>query len=130
VFDFIRNRMVARDERVKMFEVSPLMSAFLKLVIKNGREEELPLMLKEYERLFNEKNRIAKGSVVSRTELSPSQKEKLSENLEKKFDKKIELEYSINATLLGGIYVRLDDKILDGTVTGRLKEMSLRLLEA
>lgn len=130
VLDFIKDRMIPRMKRIGMFEVSPLTAAFLMLVLKNNREEELPLILKEYERLFNEKNKLGEAMIVSRIEMSPSQKLKLTENLENKYDKKIKTTYKIDPSLLGGIYVKLDDKMLDGTVSGRLKEMSHRLLEA
>jgi F-type H+-transporting ATPase subunit delta len=130
VFGFICDRLVPRAKRIEIFELDQLTAAFLMLVLKNQREEELPLILKEHERLFNVRNKIAEGEAVSRIEISLEQKTKLVANLEKKFEKKVKLSYRVDPSLLGGIYVRLDDKILDGTVTGRLKEMSYRLLEA
>jgi F-type H+-transporting ATPase subunit delta len=56
-------------------------------------------------------------------ELTPEQKEKLREKLQKRFGRKMVLECEVDPALLGGIRVETDGRVLDGTLAARLKEI-------
>ena len=61
--------------------------------------------------------------MVSAVALSEEQKESLIAKLEKLCRKKIILSEKIDPEVLGGLKVEVDGKTLDGTVSGRLKEI-------
>ena len=61
--------------------------------------------------------------MVSAVALSEEQKENLVSKLEKLCQKKIILSEKIDPEVLGGLKVEVDGKTLDGTVSGRLKEI-------
>ena len=49
--------------------------------------------------------------------------EALKENLEKKYDKKIIMTTEVDKTILGGVFVRVGNDVIDGTVKSKLDEM-------
>ena len=63
--------------------------------------------------------------------LKPGQpKELLKTKLEKKYNKKIILQQVIDSSILGGIYVRVNNEVMDGTVKLRLEELKKLMVSA
>ena len=55
--------------------------------------------------------------------ISQKPKQKLKEKLEKICKSRVDIEYSIEPSLLGGLTVEIDGKILDGSLRQRLREV-------
>ena len=47
----------------------------------------------------------------------------LQEKLEKQYNKKIIMATEIDKSLLGGVYVRVGNDVIDGTIKSKLEEM-------
>ncbi|MFQ5965295.1 MAG: ATP synthase F1 subunit delta [Candidatus Scalinduaceae bacterium] len=54
---------------------------------------------------------------------------KLKENLEKLTKKKMELETEVNNEIIGGMVIRIENKIVDGSVINHLKNLKKNLLK-
>ncbi len=54
---------------------------------------------------------------------------KLKENLEKLTKKKVELETEVNNEIIGGMVIRIENKIIDGSVINHLKNLKKNLLK-
>jgi F-type H+-transporting ATPase subunit delta len=54
---------------------------------------------------------------------------KLKENLEKLTKKKVELETEVNKEIIGGMIIRIENKIIDGSVINHLKNLKKNLLK-
>ena len=54
---------------------------------------------------------------------------KLRENLEKLTKKKVELETEVNNEIIGGMVIRIENKIIDGSVINHLKNLKKNLLK-
>lgn len=61
--------------------------------------------------------------------LTESRLDKLKENLEKLTKKKVELETEINKEIIGGMVIRIENKIIDGSVVNHLKNLKKNLLK-
>ena len=55
-------------------------------------------------------------------------KEKLKRKLEEKLSKQVEIEYSINPEIVGGMIVELDGKTIDNSVATKLKNIKKQLI--
>ena len=62
--------------------------------------------------------------------LSEEQYNNLITKLEKKYNKKIILQQVIDSSILGGIYVRVNNEVMDGTVKLRLEELKKLMVSA
>ena len=61
--------------------------------------------------------------------LSESKIGKLKENLEKLTKKKVELEIEINKDIIGGMIIKIGNRIIDGSVVNHLKNLKKNLLK-
>ena len=61
--------------------------------------------------------------------LTETRLDKLKENLEKLTKKKVELETEVNNEIIGGMVIRIENKIIDGSVINHLKNLKKNLLK-
>ncbi len=54
---------------------------------------------------------------------------KLKKNLEKLTKKKVEIETEVNKDIIGGMIIRIENKIIDGSITNHLKNLKKSLLK-
>ncbi|WP_425058646.1 ATP synthase subunit delta [Sporomusa carbonis] len=101
---------------------------FLLLLIDKRREPALPAIIREYIRLANEARNIAEAQVFTARELSKDQLDALAAKLSKVTGKNIVLKTVVDGELLGGVIVKIGDKLIDGSVARQLKALKSALL--
>lgn len=94
--------------------------SFLKLLCQKGRIELLPLCIEDFEKLYNELNRVVVAEVTSAVPLTSEEKEGLKLNLEKKTGHRVQLLCQVDENILGGIIVRTEDYVLDGSLKEKI----------
>ena len=97
--------------------------SFLKLLCEKGHISFYMECAKEFEKLVAFSNKISKAKVTSAVELTNEEKEALLEKLEIKCGHKVELSCIVDSTLLGGMVIEQDGKIIDASLRHRLSEM-------
>jgi F-type H+-transporting ATPase subunit delta len=119
-----------KDTINKLFadELDEFVRNFLLLLIDKRRETALKAITQEYVRLANEARNIAEAEVLTARELSAEQLAALADKLSKVTGKKIVLKTTIAQDLLGGIVVKIGDKLIDGSVARQLKALKTALL--
>lgn len=100
---------------------------FLKLVVDKAREHSLPGMLLEYKRLADEYKRVQDIDLTTALPLSDPTLLKLEQKLEAYTGHKVRMNIKVDPSLVGGIVVRIGDKVLDGSVATRLKGLQRAL---
>lgn len=103
--------------------------SFLLILINKGRILYLEEKLKEMEKIHLERHNTLIAEVKTAVPLTEEEKNKLVEKLEKKYDKKILLDDSIEKKLIGGVYVRVGDDVIDGTIKHKLEDLKKRILD-
>lgn len=101
---------------------------FLLLLIDKRREPALPAIIREYIRLANEARNIAEAEVFTAKELSAAQLEALAAKLSQVTGKNIVLKTTVDQELLGGVVVKIGDKLIDGSVARQLKALKAALV--
>ncbi|MDF2874051.1 MAG: atpH [Sporomusa sp.] len=114
--------------RVFAGDLDGFVQNFLLLLIDKRREPALPAIIREYIRLANEARNIAEAEVFTAKELSAEQLEALAAKLSEVTGKNIVLKTSIDQELLGGVVVKIGDKLIDGSVARQLKALKAALL--
>ena len=72
-------------------------------------------------RLDLEKRKV---TVESAVELDASTRQRIFNDLARKYGNDLEVQYLINAALLGGLRIRVGDDVFDGSVQGRLDRLA------
>ena len=106
-------------------EVSKYLLNFLQLLIDKKRIEHLNEIYKEFKHLVETERGEAslKVEVQSPIELDDTRAEKLKSKLEEIFDKQVELVVDIKPQLLGGLVLKVGDKVIDGSIKRQLKNL-------
>lgn len=127
--EFLSSPGVAVEERLGAIEqafaeyVCADVLSFIKLLCEKGRMSLFPEAAQEYNALLEESRRVIKVRVSSAVELTDEEKQKIATKLESKFKSGIESEYIIDESLIGGIVIEADGKILDGSLRSRLHDI-------
>lgn len=97
--------------------------SFLQLLCEKGRMACFFDATDEFTALLDAHNRVVKAQVVSAVALTDSQQERLQKKLEQHTKGRVETTYTTDPTLLGGLIVTLDGKVLDGSLRQRLRDI-------
>lgn len=98
------------------------------LTLRRGRVEELPRIAAEFRRLDDERQGITHATATSADALTPNEARALTERLEKLTGGKIALDLQVDPSLLGGLVVRIGDRLIDGSVRSRLERLRNQLV--
>ena len=108
--------------------VSDDMAGFLVLVVDKGRADELDAVLGYFLSVVKEYKKIGVVDVASAVELTDAQKEKLCEKLLATTDyATLEVNYRVDAALIGGLVVRIGDRVVDSSIRTKLSQMEKQL---
>ena len=126
--DFLASPSIPKAERVdaleKAFNSMPEhIVSFVSLLCERGRIREFDACVKEYKELLDASKHISTAKVVSAAALTDSEKEKLQIKLEKMSGQTVMLDCSVDESLLGGLIIEIDGKVMDGSLKRRLHEV-------
>ncbi|MCR4437118.1 MAG: F0F1 ATP synthase subunit delta [Clostridiales bacterium] len=97
---------------------------FLKLILDKDRVKYLPGILEEYIRLADKRKNILSITIFSAAPLEPMQIEKIKAKYKQLYNASdVKVETKVDETLVGGIRVQAGDKVVDGTIKGRLASL-------
>jgi len=77
-----------------------------------------------YEALRAEAEKFVEVTVASAFELSDAQQQKIAAALKVRMQREIRLSCKVDKALLGGVVIRAEDKVIDGSALARLGEMA------
>ena len=100
---------------------------FIKLLCEKNLLREFGGCQEAFQRRYFAAHNIAEAVVTSAASLSKEQEELLKKKLETMSGKTVVMELKTDPSVLAGVRVELDGKLFDGTVKGRLAELSRRI---
>jgi len=96
----------------------------IQVMAENGRLRALPEVFEQFVALKKEYEKNIDVEVISATELSEQQLSDISSKLEQRLERKVQLNCSVDETLLGGVVIRAGDLVIDNSARGRLNRLS------
>jgi F-type H+-transporting ATPase subunit delta len=99
----------------------------LHLLVERDRVQILPAIAEAYAEAWNEARGVVAAAAVSAVELDAPQKEALGKALGKAAGKEVELQTSVDPSVLGGVRVTMGGRTYDGTVAAQLQALRRRL---
>jgi F-type H+-transporting ATPase subunit delta len=114
-------------EVAKGFQLSPMVTHFLCLLLDRGRLPLLAAIFAHYRNLLDEAKGRVQARVVTASPLESSMLGRLRGALEKVSSKEIVLNAEIDPELIGGAVVEIEGKIYDGSIRTHLEKMKERL---
>jgi F-type H+-transporting ATPase subunit delta len=100
----------------------------LLLLSDRRRMRALPAIVRELRVLSDKKRGVLRAQVTSAKPLTPAYLDRLKVQLEKMTGKKVEIDLTEDPELLAGVVARIGDRVYDGSLRSRLREMRAQLL--
>ncbi len=101
---------------------------FIALLAENKRLPFLPEIAQIFNALKDDVERVVDVHITSATALPEAEAAQLTAALEKRFDRKVRVEASVDPSLIGGAVVRAGDLTIDGSLRARLARLSQELI--
>ena len=99
----------------------------LQLLAENKRLQALPAMREHFEELKAAREGAVDAFIVSAYALEGAELAALVADLERRFKRKIRPQVSVDTELIGGARITVGDKVIDGSVRGKLETMNAGL---
>lgn len=128
-FAFLQSPAIAARERIGCLadafgaSLPQDVLSFLQLLCEKGRMSCFFEAVKAYYELYDAACRMANATVVSAVALTDEEKNKLESKLKTVSGRTVTATYAVDPSLLGGIIIEMDGKIIDGSLRHRLSEI-------
>lgn len=106
---------------------SELVGNFLRLLVDKKRVTVLPQIIQAFERLADEHSGLLRPTITTAFELDGGQLEAIRGALERQSSRSVIPRVAIDATLLGGVVVRIGDTVYDSSVRTQLRRIQDQL---
>jgi F-type H+-transporting ATPase subunit delta len=103
--------------------------SFMIVLIDKNRILHLREKLDQMEKIDLERRNIVKGMVKTAIPILSEELEKLKVIFEKKYEKTIRFDTVVDKSILGGVYVKVGNEVIDGTIKSKIEEMKDLMLK-
>lgn len=134
LLDILDHPRINKDEKKELVDniwgekVSKEMLNFLYILIDKRRESSILDIQEEYEELYNEEKNIVEVVAKTAVPMEESAKEKLKRVLGEKLGKTVELSNQVDESIMGGVLLQIEDKLIDGSLKGQLEAIGKEIV--
>lgn len=97
---------------------------FISLLADNGRLALLPEIAEQFRKLKAAQEASIEVDLTTAYELADEQQQKLAQALSTKLGREVAVTAQVDKSILGGVIVRTDDLVIDGSVRARLAKLA------
>lgn len=135
-FRLMTHPQIDKEEKLQVMEtvfrgrVSEEMTGFFHILIEKGRFGEIEAIFSYYMEKMREYKKIGVAIVQSAVALSGEQQKKIEEKLlaTTQFES-MEMYYEVREELIGGLVIRIGDRVVDSSIRTKLEKMRSRLMK-
>lgn len=120
-------QMAAMQAVLERAAANALTVKFVGVAAENRRLFVLPDMIDAFASLLAEHRGEVTAEVASAFGLSDAQQSTLCDTLEKRLDRKVILDLSVDPTILGGLVVRVGSRMIDSSLRTKLDNLQLAM---
>ena len=101
---------------------------FLVTLARDGKLDLLPAVVQSFEQYGQSNARPLTGEIISAIDLDDQQRAKIAGDLRARYGDRLELRYSVDPSLFGGLIIRIGDQVLDNSLRARLSAIQRSML--
>lgn len=131
----LNHPQIVKEEKVSIMKsifagrISDGVMGLLAAIVDKGRQQSIPEIFTYFADRVKEYKRIGTVSVSSAVELSGQQKSDLKERLLATTSYvELEIAYTVDPALIGGMVIRIGDRVVDSSIKTQLYELKKSLL--
>lgn len=110
--------------------LSPLLLHWVETVVDQGRQRKLPAMIEAFCRLAEEAREKVTAEVITSIPLPEDLARRFEEELSRVTRKRVFVKPFVDESILGGVIVKLGDKVIDGSLRHRLEEVKQEMMRS
>ena len=132
---FLADPQVSPADRRKLLDsglqgnAMPSVRVFADLLLRKKRIGMIEAIAQEFQAIVERVQGLERATVVSAVPLTADEQKRLHGELARYTGKKIVLDVQVDASLLGGAYVRIGDRVIDRSVKTLLEAIANQLYE-
>ena len=132
---FLQSRRISLENKSKILQavLKDVLSEFgfelIFQLLNDGRVQLLEEIIKRVQFLIDSKSGAMKITVSTTAPLNDNELDDLVSRIEKKLEKKIEMETIVDPDILGGVKFRIGNTIIDGSIATRLQKLGATLYQ-
>ena len=111
----------------RVLEVQPLVLNLAKLLVTKGRSLDARAVADAFGHMADESEGIGHAEVTTAVELTPAQLVAIEQQLSTSTGQSIRAVGFVDPRILGGLVVRIGDRLVDGSVRTRLRQLRREL---
>ena len=125
---FLENPKVSLESKSDMLQrllhgIVPTAMNLAHLLVAKKRLSIVPSLVTEYRRLVNAAQGVVEADVITAIPITDEEAERIGKDLAGITGKTVMLGATVDHEIMGGLVVRLGDKLMDGSVRTRLQEL-------
>ena len=131
------NPSIAHADKEKVLEgliakASPsrITSNFLRVLLQNSRLNDVGEISDRFDAELDTRSGIVAAEVISARPVPDSERAEFQQNLEKLTGKRVDINYSVDQEIIGGIITRIGSTVYDGSVRTKLENLRAELVGA
>ena len=100
------------------------LATFFQLLTQNNRLGELPQIVTAYQEKASQEMGLVSGTVRSAVELTEQEKTEVKNIIEKELSTSVELSFSVDSTMIGGIEAKVGSYIFEDSIKSHMQKLN------
>lgn len=128
----LKNPIIQHSKKLKILneifsgKFHEMSMSIFKLITRKQRENHLPDIARQFQIQYNVHKGIESAQVTTTIPLTDELRASFTNVVKKITGKKVELEEKINEHILGGFVLKIGDRQIDDSLSGKLTELKLK----
>ena len=123
----VEQKVAVLDRMNAKLQMAQPVRNFVAVLIRNGRIGGFDEVAAEFGREVNRRLGIQEATVTSARALDESERRTLEAEIAKLTGNRVEAQYAVDKSLIGGVVVQAGSTVYDGSVRGRLDQLRQEL---
>jgi F-type H+-transporting ATPase subunit delta len=133
VSEYFRDPNVGEDQRlgtigIGFAGIGPQTLNLLRILAVKQRLYLLPPILREFEELERTARGMAEAHIVVARPVDEQEEKGIADQLTQSIGKTVEVRIEVDPAILGGIVVRIGDRLIDASVAGNLQRLRQQMV--
>lgn len=132
--EFLINPVIPPSKKIsilqKMFSgnIEEITMSLIDLLVKNGRESYLPGIARAFIHSTKKSKGITEAVLTTAVNVDAGVKKQITELISQVFSTKVELDEVVDPAIIGGFVLRVEDSLIDASVSNKLRKVRKELL--
>ena len=132
--EFLRHPNIPFGDKKKVIKqifkdkIDPEITRLVSTLLEHDRVEQIRTVYYDYKYLVYKERGMKIAYATTAVKMTNEEIETIKKKLSEKYSKQIEVQNIVDPEVIGGVYLRLGDRVIDGTIRGKLKDMKKMLL--